>query len=141
MLPDSHPRLLGQKLLQEGLPSLGHPYCCMIIYSKTAWGLPLLSRWYGSALPRTLPVALVTATYAFLLSYLWAEPARQWWLHPYAYSPFSLVLSFILVFRSNFGYQRCLEFVCPCTACLPSYRGSPTCLSAGFGRHARTCSR
>ena len=35
--------------------------------SKTTWGLHLLFRWYGSAIPRALPFSLLSAVMTCLL--------------------------------------------------------------------------
>ena len=42
----------------------------MIIYSKTYWGIHLLSRWHGSAFPRVLPFSLLSAAITAVSSVL-----------------------------------------------------------------------
>jgi predicted membrane chloride channel (bestrophin family) len=77
----------------------------MIVYNKTMWGLPLLTRIEGSALPRSLvPAAVSGALTAVLL--LLQENVSDWWAHPYAYQSFSFVVAFVITFRSTFAYQR-----------------------------------
>eukprot|EP00775_Hariotina_reticulata_P003540 gene3540-3809_t len=79
----------------------------MIIYSKTLWGLPLLSRVYGSALPRALAPALLSGLVTLVL--LLASSStdiNHLWAHPFAYQPFAFIVSFVLAFRSNYAYQR-----------------------------------
>ncbi|KAF8057858.1 hypothetical protein HT031_005804 [Scenedesmus sp. PABB004] len=77
----------------------------MIIYSKTLWGLPLLTRLYGSALPRALGPALVSGLITLCLLAA-GDHVAALWSHPYAYQPFVLLVSFVLTFRSNYAYQR-----------------------------------
>jgi predicted membrane chloride channel (bestrophin family) len=77
----------------------------MIIYDKSFWGLGLLSRLYGSAIPRTLPAGLLSALLTTLLLFF-RESTTSWWVHPFPYNIFSFVVGFIIVFRSNYGYQR-----------------------------------
>ena len=50
----------------------------MIIYSKSYWSVALLSRMYGSALPRTLPAAVLAALLTVLLLLTGAERVRSW---------------------------------------------------------------
>ncbi len=71
----------------------------MIIYSKSLWALPLLLRWYGSALPRALPAALISGAFAAVLSAVAQQELQEAWLHPYPYNAFAVIVSFILVFR------------------------------------------
>lgn len=74
----------------------------MIIYSKTLWGLPLLSRVYGSALPRALAPALLSGLVTLVL--LLASSStdiNQLWAHPFAYQPFAFIVSFVLAFRCD----------------------------------------
>jgi len=72
----------------------------MIIYSKTLWGLPLLSRVYGSALPRALAPALLSGLVTLVLLLAASSSAiNQLWAHPFAYQPFAFIVSFVLAFR------------------------------------------
>ncbi len=71
----------------------------MIIYSKSYWSVGLLSRMYGSALPRTLPAALLAGLLTLLLLLTGAERVRGWWVHPFPYQVFSSIVAFIIVFR------------------------------------------
>ncbi|WIA42693.1 hypothetical protein OEZ86_008645 [Tetradesmus obliquus] len=77
----------------------------MIIYSKTLWGFPLLTRVYGSALPRSLLPALLSGLITLLLLLL-REQMQHLWVHPYPYQPLVLIATFVLTFRSNYAYQR-----------------------------------
>lgn len=65
---------------------------------QTLWGLPLLTRIYGSALPRALAPAVVSGLITFGLTYV-NEEVRAWWAHPFAYNAFVLLVSFVLTFR------------------------------------------
>jgi len=79
----------------------------MIIYSKKFYGIHLLFRLYGSALPRVLPFCVLSAGLTALLFYY---PGREYfsgiWGHPYIYYNLSFIVGFVLVFRSNFAYGR-----------------------------------
>eukprot|EP00884_Botryococcus_braunii_P000099 jgi/Botrbrau1/1008/Bobra.114_1s0046.1 len=82
----------------------------MITYSKILWGLHLLPRIYGSALPRTLPFAALSAglTAVFFIyqdRIFNPESSTQ----PYAFQIFIYVTAFAIIFRSNFGYNRYWE--------------------------------
>lgn len=68
--------------------------CCL----QTLWGLPLLSRIYGSALPRALAPALVAGFITLGLTFV-SNEVSSLWLHPYAYNAFVLLVSFVLTFR------------------------------------------
>lgn len=70
-----------------------------VLYSKSFWGLPLALRVYGSAVPRTLPAALVTCAYTLLLSLLARPAVSAAWGHPFAYNAFAIIVAFFLVFR------------------------------------------
>lgn len=52
----------------------------MIRYSKEAWGLYTLTRWYGSAAPRALPFALLSALAAALLQAYFRDTLRTQWV-------------------------------------------------------------
>lgn len=79
----------------------------MIIYSKKFYGVHLLFRLYGSALPRVLPFSCLSAG---LTALLYFYPGRDYfeevWGHPYIYYNLSFIVGFVLVFRSNFAYGR-----------------------------------
>ncbi|KAI8466896.1 MAG: hypothetical protein J3K34DRAFT_432097 [Monoraphidium minutum] len=82
----------------------------MILYNKDWWGLLLILRAYGSAFPRVLPPVLVSGALTAALA--WGgthESIAALWVHPYAYSIFAAILSFILVFRAQYGYNRWWE--------------------------------
>eukprot|EP00210_Caulerpa_lentillifera_P008030 g7667.t1 len=91
----------------------------MIVYHKRLWGLPLLCRFYGSALPRCLPLALMSGALTLVLELTAGEDANShaptqseedpWWWHPYPFQTFAFIVGFMLVFRSNFGYARYWE--------------------------------
>ncbi|CAG9463404.1 unnamed protein product [Pedinophyceae sp. YPF-701] len=81
----------------------------MITYSKVAWGLGLLRKVYGSAFPRALPVAFISAMVTLVLHLTCRDYLRDMWVHPYPYSTFSWVVGFLLVFRANSAYARYWE--------------------------------
>lgn len=79
----------------------------MIIYSKKFYGIHLLFRLYGSALPRVLPFSCLSAGLTAVLFYFpGREYFREVWGHPYIYYNLSFIVGFVLVFRSNFAYGR-----------------------------------
>ncbi len=49
----------------------------------------LLWRGYGSAFPRTLPAALATFIFTFLLMYFKQEEVATWWANPTPYQHFT----------------------------------------------------
>lgn len=87
------------------------------MYDKRHWGLPLLFRLYGSALPRCFPFALISGTLTLILELTVGKAAnfedeseaRTWWKHPYPFQTYAFIVGFMLVFRSNFGYSRFWE--------------------------------
>lgn len=78
----------------------------MITYNKIGWGLPLLFRMYGSSFPRSFPPAAVSAGITALFYLTIQQNDQNWWRHPYPYQVFAYIVGFIVIFRSNFGYQR-----------------------------------
>eukprot|EP01023_Acetabularia_acetabulum_P024927 TRINITY_DN2394_c0_g1_i2.p1 TRINITY_DN2394_c0_g1~~TRINITY_DN2394_c0_g1_i2.p1 ORF type:complete len:530 (+),score=43.52 TRINITY_DN2394_c0_g1_i2:220-1809(+) len=132
--PQEHkptPRLLQQQAGQQWAPLPWPPqptrfwlpmsrkkspfYFKMITYSKRLWGLQLLFRLYGSAFPRAVPFALLSMLITLLLK-VFMDPthaSNQYintlWEHPYPFQTFAFIVGFVIVFRSNFGYQRYME--------------------------------
>ena len=81
----------------------------MIIYSKHLWGFPLLCRAYGSTLPRAFPFAVFSSVLTWIVEEYANDQTRLWLDHPYPYQMYAWVVGFVLIFRSNFGYQRYWE--------------------------------
>jgi hypothetical protein len=74
-------------------------HCCLLrSCSKTLWGFPLLTRVYGSALPRSFLPALLSGLIALMLILL-REHVEHLWVHPYPYQPLVLIATFVLTFR------------------------------------------
>ena len=67
----------------------------MITYNKTAWGLHLLLRLYGSAIPKTLIFAAAGAGIAAALYVRKQSGVYNDWRDPYPFQAFA----FIVVFR------------------------------------------
>lgn len=70
----------------------------MIVYKKKLWGVHLIFQLYGSAIPRALPLTILSTALVALLFYVpgidyWQEA----WRHPYVYSALEFIISFILV--------------------------------------------
>ena len=74
------------------------PVPSLLLSCQTLWGIPLLTRIYGSALPRAIAPALVAGFIALGLTFV-SEEVRTWWFHPFAYNAFVLLVSFVLTFR------------------------------------------
>lgn len=69
----------------------------------------LLFKVYGSAFPRALPFSLLSALLAGLLRAYASEAVDSQLRHPYPYQAFAFIVGFMIVFRSNLGYQRYWE--------------------------------
>lgn len=78
----------------------------MITYNKTACGLHLLLRLYGSAIPRTLIFSAVSTGIAAILYATKQIDIYDDWRHPYPFQGFAGIVGFIIVFRSNLSYGR-----------------------------------
>ena len=87
----------------------------MIEYFRGAYGANLLLRWNGSSLARAfIPGGLSVLVYLAL--HYTADPRlpdRVYVHHPYAVGVLVGSVSFLIVFRANYGYQRYWE---ACTA-------------------------
>ncbi len=79
----------------------------MITYTKRGWGLGLLFRTYGSAIPRSCPAALASTALAVYLSWYRNEWVRSIWLSPFPYQMFGTIVGFIVVFRCGAQYPLC----------------------------------
>lgn len=78
----------------------------MIIYTKRDWTFRLLFRCYGSALPRSAPVALMTSAITLCLIRYYGDHLRATWRNPFAYSIFASIVGFIVVFRAQWAHER-----------------------------------
>lgn len=81
----------------------------MIVYSKSWYGLGLLFRILGSAIPRALPFATYGALLAWCLKHFAGDYIESQWKHPFPYQAYAFIVGFLIVFRSNFGYARYWE--------------------------------
>eukprot|EP00899_Mesostigma_viride_P005816 jgi/Mesvir1/15235/Mv06460-RA.1 len=81
----------------------------MIRYSKEWWGLILLTRVYGSALPRCLPYCVLVTALTVALFQFAQDEMHDAFRHPFPYNIFTVMLGFLLVFRTNLAYQRYWE--------------------------------
>eukprot|EP00892_Ulva_mutabilis_P004193 jgi/Ulvmu1/2145/UM129_0004.1 len=81
----------------------------MIIYKKGIWGHHVLFRMYGSAFPRAMPHACISAGIAATLSALFNT--TEWGLfdNSYIIQMFFFIAGFMVVFRSNLSYNRYWE--------------------------------
>ncbi len=71
----------------------------MITYTKTGWVVGLLFRLYGSAIPRSIPVAAACAAGTLYLHFYWGPYLRDTWRHPFPFQIFGTIVGFIVVFR------------------------------------------
>lgn len=78
----------------------------MIIYTKRDWTFKLLFRCYGSAIPRSIPIALLTSAITLCLLRYLGEGLRTTWRNPFAYSVFASTVGFIVVFRAQWAHER-----------------------------------
>ncbi len=82
----------------------------MLLYRKACLGLPLLLRYFGSALPRALFPATFSTILAVLFEFLLPHALLESFFdHPYPFQVFAYIVSFALVFRTNIAYQRYWE--------------------------------
>lgn len=64
---------------------------------------------YGGAIPRALLFSVLSTALVALLYYV--PGTSYWgkvWRHPFVYSQLAFMISFVLVFRSNFSYGVCI---------------------------------
>ena len=95
----------------------------MIEYSRGAYGANLLLRWHGSALAKAFIPGLLSVTIYLLLHYVAHYDNEQQqqqqsstelekyklFNHPYAIGVLVSSVSFLIIFRANYGYQRYWE--------------------------------
>ena len=79
----------------------------MITYSKCGWAISLLFRSYGSAIPRSVPVAAACAAVTAYLHFFWGEYLRAVWRNPFPFQIFGTIVGFIVVFRCQPSPQPC----------------------------------
>lgn len=95
----------------------------MITYSKDYWGYGSVTRLYGSAIPRSLPAAVLSTAIALLFEFFGEQGTMNEWFSrfddeisgparnptPYPFQVFAFVVGFMLVFRYG-GWQRtCID--------------------------------
>lgn len=71
----------------------------MITYDKGLWGNYVLFRMYGSAFPRAMPHACLSATIAAVLSALFHTTGWQLFSNSYPVQMFFFIVGFMVVFR------------------------------------------
>lgn len=85
----------------------------MIEYYRGAYGANLLTRWHGSALAKAFIPGLLSVALYFILHYFDSRPYddvdQQYLNHPYAIGVLVSSVSFLIIFRANYGYQRYWE--------------------------------
>uniref|UniRef100_A0A6V2HFJ5 Uncharacterized protein n=1 Tax=Ditylum brightwellii TaxID=49249 RepID=A0A6V2HFJ5_9STRA len=83
----------------------------MINYFKGAYGLNLLLRVHGSAIYKASVPGIISAIISILIDQVW-NPVRDPENdldHPYAVGVLVSSVSFLIIFRANFSYQRYWE--------------------------------
>ena len=85
----------------------------MIEYFRGAYGANLLFRWNGSSLAKAFIPGLLSVLVYLSLHYTSRGTGRVYVHHPYAVGVLVGSVSFLIVFRANYGYQRYWE---ACTA-------------------------
>eukprot|EP00884_Botryococcus_braunii_P001134 jgi/Botrbrau1/11020/Bobra.101_1s0018.1 len=79
----------------------------MIYFTKNWYSLVILFRLNGSAIPRALPWAILSAGITFVAHTYYPDYTQEVWkAASFPYSIFSYIFGFIIVFRSNSGYER-----------------------------------
>jgi len=85
----------------------------MIEYNKGIFGINLLARVHGSAVYRGMIPGLLSVCFYCAIAFWWRENRGQDEVgeepdigHPYAVGVLVGSVSFLIVFRANFGYQR-----------------------------------
>ncbi|KAG2432141.1 hypothetical protein HXX76_009067 [Chlamydomonas incerta] len=81
----------------------------MIIYENWLWGLPLLTRGYGSAFPRAFLFAAISALETAILFVYAPDNIKKALKNPTIFQIYGFVVGFALVFRSSLSYQRFWE--------------------------------
>jgi len=79
----------------------------MIPYNKSFIGLSLLFRVYGSPLFRAaIPAAISTGLLLFIKLVWISDEETEYLDHPYGVGVLISSVSFLIIFRANYGYQR-----------------------------------
>eukprot|EP00957_Ditylum_brightwellii_P186830 14226179-Ditylum_brightwellii.AAC.1 len=82
----------------------------MIEYSNGAYNLNLLLRVSGSPLYKSIIPSLIGVVIYILIHLIWRESDPMDDLnHPYAVGVLVSSVSFLIIFRANYGYQRYWE--------------------------------
>jgi len=85
----------------------------MIVYGKSVFSVNILARIHGSAAYRaTIPAALSVVIYVVIRQYINRDPLTpvdRLVSHPYAIGGLISSVTFVVIFRANFGYQRYWE--------------------------------
>ena len=82
----------------------------MLLYPHSYAGLPLLLTLAGSAIPRAVVPAFVSALFTLVIEEaISQEFLNHIFAHPYPYTVFANLVGFTLVFRTNIAYNRYWE--------------------------------
>lgn len=86
----------------------------MITYSKGCGGIWLLFHFAGCAWPAGIIPGIISATIGLIVSQLedfddTVRDKKEFVDHPYPFQFFAFIVGFVMVFRTNFAYQRYWE--------------------------------
>lgn len=75
----------------------------MITYDKGWWGNRVLFRAYGSAFPRAMPGACLSAVIAVTVSSMWDTTSWDLFQSTYPLQLFTFIVGFMVIFRCACG--------------------------------------
>lgn len=81
----------------------------MIVYDNKSWILSLLCRKSGSVFPRVFPFGLLSAALGLCFSLEVIELPRDMISHPFVMQVYSIILGYVIVFRTNMALTRYWE--------------------------------
>lgn len=86
----------------------------MILYSKAWGGVPILFQFRGTAWPYAILPALMSTALGLILGLIadfndLVEEKEEFMVHPYPFQLYAFIVGFLIVFRTNFAYQRYWE--------------------------------
>eukprot|EP00746_Dinoflagellata_sp_MGD_P002959 gnl/MRDRNA2_/MRDRNA2_105772_c0_seq1.p1 gnl/MRDRNA2_/MRDRNA2_105772_c0~~gnl/MRDRNA2_/MRDRNA2_105772_c0_seq1.p1 ORF type:complete len:447 (-),score=38.33 gnl/MRDRNA2_/MRDRNA2_105772_c0_seq1:96-1436(-) len=86
----------------------------MIVYSKGWGGCSLLCQLRGTSWPHAIFPALISTCFGVIIGALrdfntLVETKELFMVHPYPFQLYAFVVGFLIVFRTNFAYQRYWE--------------------------------
>lgn len=77
----------------------------MIPYDKSFLGIGLIFRVHGSSIYKAILPGIISVL-VYLLIEAWTDNANDLINHPYGVGVLISSVSFLIIFRANYGYQR-----------------------------------